>query len=199
MAVRILNGEKPQDIPIVKSANVYTFDWRALQRWGLKESRPAAPAVWCCTGKPTIWELYWRYIVGGIVLLLFQSLLILGLVRQRARLRRTETELRVSNDRLRRAVEAGKCVGWDWDVKTGRDRWFGDLENLFGIRSQSYNGHLDDFLERIHPEDRELAWKAVVAARDARKPFVAEFRVLRLDGTVRWITEQGRVLLRGRW
>ena len=190
MAVRILNGEKPQDIPIVKSANVFTFDWRALQRWGLKESDlPSGSMV--LHRQATIWELYRRYIVGGIVLVLFQSLLILGLVRQRARLRRTETELRVSNDRLRRAVEAGKCVGWDWDVKTGRDRWFGDLENLFGIRSQSYNGHLDDFLERIHPEDRELAWKAVVAARDARKPFVAEFRVLRLDGTVRWVAERG--------
>ena len=50
MAVRVLNGEKPQDIPIVKSANVYTFDWRALQRWGLKES-DLPPAVWCCTVK----------------------------------------------------------------------------------------------------------------------------------------------------
>ena len=38
MAVRVLNGEKPQDIPIVKSPNVYMFDWRALQRWGLKET-----------------------------------------------------------------------------------------------------------------------------------------------------------------
>ena len=42
MAVRVLNGEKPRDIPIVKSANVYMFDWRALQRWGLKESRPSS-------------------------------------------------------------------------------------------------------------------------------------------------------------
>ena len=147
--------------------------------------------MWCCTGKPTIWELYRRYIVGGIVLLLFQTLLIFGLVRQRARRRKTETELRVSNDRLRRAVEAGKCVGWDWDVKTGSDRWFGDLETMFGIQSQSYYGHLDDFLSRVHPEDRELAWKAVADARRSRKPFVAEFRVLRLDGTVRWVTERG--------
>ena len=38
MAVRVLNGEKPQDIPIVKSTNVYMFDWRALKHWGLKET-----------------------------------------------------------------------------------------------------------------------------------------------------------------
>ena len=39
MAVRVLNGEKPQDIPVAKSANVYMFDWRALKRWGLKEKQ----------------------------------------------------------------------------------------------------------------------------------------------------------------
>ncbi len=38
MAVRVLSGENPRDIPIAKSANVYMFDWRALKRWGLKES-----------------------------------------------------------------------------------------------------------------------------------------------------------------
>ena len=38
MALRVLNGERPQDIPIEKTANVYMFDWRALRRWGLKET-----------------------------------------------------------------------------------------------------------------------------------------------------------------
>ena len=38
MALRMLRGEKPQDIPRVKGVNTYMFDWRALKRWGLKES-----------------------------------------------------------------------------------------------------------------------------------------------------------------
>jgi signal transduction histidine kinase len=37
MALRVLNGERPQDIPIVRNKNVYLFDWRALNRWGIKE------------------------------------------------------------------------------------------------------------------------------------------------------------------
>ena len=54
-----MNGEKPQDIPIVKSANVFTFDWRALQRWGLKESDlPSGSMV--LHRQATIWELYRR-------------------------------------------------------------------------------------------------------------------------------------------
>ena len=39
MALRILNGEKPQDIPIVKGANNYMFDWRALTALGPQRER----------------------------------------------------------------------------------------------------------------------------------------------------------------
>ena len=42
IAVRILNGERPQDVPIVRGANAYMFDWRALKRWGFRENRPSA-------------------------------------------------------------------------------------------------------------------------------------------------------------
>ena len=191
IAVRVLNGEKPQDIPVVTSNHVYMFDWQALKRWGLDEKNLPAGSI-VLNRQSTVWELYWRYIIGGIVLLLLQTLLIFGLLRQRARRRTTESELKLSNDRLRQAVEAGKCVGWDWDVKTGRDRWFGDLQTMFGIQSDTYYGHVEDFRRRIHPEDQELAWKAVADARQNRKPFIAEFRVLHLDGTVRWITERGQ-------
>ncbi len=191
IAVRVLNGEKPQDIPVVTSNHVYMFDWQALKRWGLDEKNLPAGSI-VLNRQPTVWELYWRYIIGGIVLLLLQTLLIFGLLRQRARRRTTETELKLSNDRLRQAVEVGKCVGWDWDVKTGRDRWFGDLQTMFGIQSDTHYGHVEDFRRRIHPEDQELVWKAAADARQSREPFIAEFRVLRLDGTVRWVTERGQ-------
>ena len=82
-------------------------------------------------------------------------------------------------------------MGWEWDIKTGRDRWFGDLETMFGIQSDAFHGHVkEEFRRRVHPEDQELVWKAVADARESREPYVAEFRVLRLDGTVRWVTER---------
>jgi len=191
MAVRVLSGEKPQDIPIVRSPNVSMYDWPALRRWGLKESN-LPPGSLVLHRQPKVWELYGWYIVGSIVLLLFQTLLIFGLLRQRARRIMTESELKLSNDRLHQAVEAGKCVGWDWDVKTGCDRWFGDLRTMFGIQSDTYYGDVEEFRHRIYPEDQALVWEAVADARQKREPFTAEFRVLHLDGTVRWVTEGGQ-------
>ncbi len=105
MALRILQGEKPQDIPRVKGVNTYMFDWRAVKRWGLKESEIPAGSI-VLNRQPTVWEAYKNYILGGISLILLETLLISGLLWQRARRRKVETDLVVSNDRLRRAVEA---------------------------------------------------------------------------------------------
>jgi PAS domain S-box-containing protein len=191
MALRILNGAKPQDIPRAGKVTNYMFDWRALKRWGLNE-KALPPGSIVLNRQPTVWELYKAYIIGGIVLILLETLLIVGLLWQRRRRREVETELVISNDRLRMAVEAGRSVGWDWDVKTGKDRWFGDLETVFGIPSDTYSGRVEDFRRKVYPEDRELVFQAVAKARQNREPYAAEFRVIRVDGTVRWITARGK-------
>ena len=101
-------------------------------------------------------------------------------------------QLILANDRLRLAVEAGKSVAWDWDLKTGGLSWFGDLQNMFGIPSDTYVGRREDLYRYVHPEDRELVAKAVEDARQNRKPYAAEFRVVRSDGIVRWIASRGQ-------
>src|SRR5262249_22076864 len=67
--------------------------------------------------------------------------------------RTLSSNVMLANERLRLALEAGKAVGWDWNVTTGRDVWFGDLQTLFGIPEDTYVGHVDDFRRRVHPDD----------------------------------------------
>jgi len=105
MAVRVLNGEKPQDIPIVTSKNAYMFDWRALRRWGLKESDLPLGSV-VLNRPPSFWQLYRRYVLAGIFVILAQTLAIFALLWQRAKRRRTEAELRKSQRRLEGIVES---------------------------------------------------------------------------------------------
>jgi len=103
-----------------------------------------------------------------------------------------ETELALANDRLRLAMESAKAVGWDWDVKSGRDLWFGDLQTTFGIASDAYLGSIEEVYRRIHAEDRGQVSKAVTDAMQSQKPYAAEFRVVRPDGTVRWLSNRGK-------
>ena len=106
--------------------------------------------------------------------------------------RLSEVDLLRVNEWLQLALEAGKSVGWDWDVRSGRDSWFGDLETMFGIPAKTYVGHVDDFRRRVYPDDRTAVWKTVQDAMQNHKPYVAEFRTLRPDGAIRWVAAKGK-------
>ena len=196
MALRILRGEKPQDIPRVKGVSTYMFDWRAVKRWDLKESE-IPPGSIILNRQPTVWESYKGYLIGGISLITLEGTLIVALIWQRARRRRSENELALLYDRLRMAVEAGRSVGWDADLRKGRNRWFGDLQTMFGLDGDNHNGDLGDFRNHVHPEDLEAYETAVAEARDKRGPYAAEFRVVRKDGGLRWISAKGELYFTG--
>ena len=106
--------------------------------------------------------------------------------------RRAEAERKVANDRLQLAMESGKSVGWEWNLKTDRTTWFGDLSTIFGIPSNIYVGHVEDFRRSVHPEDRDRVWKAVKDAFESRSPNAGEFRILWSNGTVRWVAAKGQ-------
>lgn len=190
LALRILNGEKPQDIPRINAGTIPIFDWRALKRWGMKEKN-LPPGSILLNRQPTFWELYKWYIISGISLMFLEGVLIFGLLWQRARAKGAETELTLAYDRLRMAVESGKSVGWDLDIRTGRDHWFGDLRTMFGIESDTFDGTMVDFRRRVHPDDQQLVSQSFADAMLKRKPYVAEFRVLRNDQMVRWVRARG--------
>ena len=66
MAVRILDGVKPQQIPVVRNSNVYMFDWRALRRWGFKES-DLPPGSVVIFRELSVWERTKRIWISGLL------------------------------------------------------------------------------------------------------------------------------------
>jgi signal transduction histidine kinase len=101
IALRVLRGERADDIPVSSpDTDVNAVDWRQLRHWGLDESRlPGGTRV--MFREPSIWDLYQRYIVGAVVVMLAQTALIAGLLAQRIKRQRVEGELRGSQDQLR--------------------------------------------------------------------------------------------------
>jgi PAS domain S-box-containing protein len=112
-------------------------------------------------------------------------------IRESVRDRERASQSALVSGRLRQAMECGQVVAWDWDVLTGKDTWFGDLKTMFGIPGEIYEGRVEDFRQRVHPDDRELVWRAVVDARQNRTTYRAKFRLLWPDGTVRWADASG--------
>ena len=110
MALRILTGTRPQDIPIEAARVGPVVDWRQVQRWGIARSRlPAASQI--LFREPSAWERYKVYIVGALAALLAQAALITGLFLQMARRRAAERQLRRSQAALRKSYERVRQLG----------------------------------------------------------------------------------------
>jgi signal transduction histidine kinase len=80
VAARVIQGERPSDIPISGTEmNRPVFDWRQLRRWGIHErDLPVGSLV--LFREPTVWQRYWAYITAAVVALGLQSLLIVTLL-----------------------------------------------------------------------------------------------------------------------
>ena len=148
---------------------------------------------------PLVWEMFqkdgWAGMRSFRVLVVIAAIVCLsGIAYITEHFTRSEliSQLGLANERLRLAVEAGRSVAWEWNLKTGQNSWFGDLENMFGIPVDTFIGQDEDFYRYVHPEDRQMVAKANAAARQSRMPYAAEFRVVRLDGTVIWAAATGQ-------
>jgi len=143
MAVRVLNGEKPQDIPIVTSNHAYMFDWRALKRWGINES-DLPPGSVVLNRPPTFWQVYKRYVLVGLFVLLAQALAILALLWQRAKRRRTEAELRKSQKQLEGIVQSAMDAVIAVDDQQRIVVFNAAAEKMFGCPTQDAIGSTID-------------------------------------------------------
>ena len=101
--------------------------------------------------------------------------------------------LKQSQERLRLALDAARMGIWFWSVEDNRVTWDPGLRQLFGLAPGERVSTYEDFLARVHPDDRELVAESVRRALHDGGDSDYEFRVLLPGGEVRWIATRGEV------
>ena len=102
--------------------------------------------------------------------------------------------VRENEERLRMAVEVAQIAAWEWDVHSGRMTWSTDPETLFGFPCGAFGADLRIF-RALHPDDADRVTAAIDDGM-TNGTYECQYRVVRPDGVVVWITERGRVLYR---
>ncbi|QEH35521.1 Oxygen sensor histidine kinase NreB [Aquisphaera giovannonii] len=105
--------------------------------------------------------------------------------------RRVREALRRGESRLRMALAASRMGMWTWDVARDAHRRDANLNALLGLDRVETVRPLGDFLARMDPGDRGPAREAFEEAARRGRPLGVEFRVVRPDGGVRWLRDQG--------
>lgn len=100
--------------------------------------------------------------------------------------RRTQEQLRLSEERLRMALEASKTGIFDWSVGDDLIVWSENMYRNFGVSPETFTPTFAAFIALVHSGDRERVAQTVQQALAGECDYDIEFRVLRPDGTVRW-------------
>jgi PAS domain S-box-containing protein len=185
VALRIVNGARPQDIPITLIPTIPIFDWRQLRRWGISESR-LPPGSSVLYKEPTFWERYRWWITGGVSFSALEAFLIVGLLFQRARRKRVEKALRESEEHARRALVEQMLAGIAEFDASGK----------FALVNQRFcdiTGYTEAELLEIgliailHPDDLPLSVELNRRLVESGESFATEKRFRRKDGSEVWV------------
>ncbi|HEX8893022.1 MAG TPA: ABC transporter substrate binding protein, partial [Terriglobales bacterium] len=184
MAARVLSGERPENISVVNGTlHQVRVDWRQLRRWNIPESA-LPPGSVMLYREPTFWERDRKYIMAAVLVILAQSLLIAGLLWQRARKQKAEAVLRESEKRFRVMADTTPSLIWIAD-QNGKITYLNSKSVEFTGDPRA--GFGDSWSEYVHPDDLDGVLSANARALAKRLSFSKEYRLRRHDGVYRWM------------
>lgn len=192
VASRVLSGEPPTNIPVVKgSSDRFYGSWPELQRWHIPASA-LPPGSVILYRDPTLWERDKKYLLPAIVLIFAQALLIAGLLWQRARkrkaeavLRRAEAVLRESEKRFRTMADTTPSLVWMCDAQ-GKITYLNERRITF-TGPDPDAGYGDTWIAYVHPDDQMKILDTFSQALKTGEAFSNEYRLRRSDGVYRWM------------
>jgi len=117
-----------------------------------------------------------------------------GLQRDVTVAREAERELRESETRLRRtealheeAQRVSRLGHWELDATTMKTVWSDEVFRIFGLDPKNGPPSFKMHRRIVHGEDWHVLDDAVRAAAKHGTPYDIEFRILRPDGSIRWM------------
>lgn len=109
-------------------------------------------------------------------------------------------QLRDSENLYRGAVITGRLASWETNMVTGERIWTEEGMAMFGLDLPNGRGRVggenDEYWRTLHPEDRHKVAEFWQTA-DEVDSYPAEYRIVRSDGKMLWMSGRGRVIERG--
>ncbi|MFM7407380.1 MAG: PAS domain S-box protein [Cuspidothrix sp.] len=98
-----------------------------------------------------------------------------------------EQKLQELSERLELAIQSAQIGIWEFDFSNNRLFWDERMLSLYGISSENFSGKYADWFQCIHPDDQDWVQQAERQAHQGSRECRVEFRIIRPDGTIRFI------------
>ncbi|HKQ93243.1 MAG TPA: PAS domain-containing protein [Blastocatellia bacterium] len=114
---------------------------------------------------------------------------IVGVVINITERKRVEEALREKEERLRMAMDAANAGSFDWDIASGIIAWTPGRQS--SSEAHSVEQDYQSWRATLHPQDIDWVEADIAKCLAERRDLYIEYRVLRHDGSVRWVSNIG--------
>jgi len=101
--------------------------------------------------------------------------------------KKAEEALRESEKRYTKAEQIGHFGHWHRNLLEKKGTWSNETYRIFGVNPDQFQPTWENFLNFVHPSDREFLKSEVETAISQCKPFDYYYRIIRPDGSERFI------------
>ncbi len=96
--------------------------------------------------------------------------------------KKSNEELSINAESISQAEEIGDFCNWQWDLDLNKYTFSDNLYCMLGCEPQSFEPTFENFLDFVHPDDRNLLTEVTSTALDDPKATTLFFRIVRKDG-----------------
>lgn len=109
-----------------------------------------------------------------------------------AQLRETREALERAVNQLEEAQETAHLGSFEYFPETDHIEWSAEMKEIFGYGKEDRPPGYKDYLEMIHPDDREMIRTEVAKCIEKNKPYAFEHRIINKSGKHRWLLAHGK-------
>ncbi len=129
-----------------------------------------------------------------------QPIGMIAIIADLTELKRTESALKLSQERLQLAVSGSSLGLWDWNIATGETYFDFHWKSMLGYAETEVENNFQAWESLLHPEDRGKVMKSLNSyLESSTEIYEVEFRMLNKTGDWQWIMAMGKVVEYDEW
>jgi PAS domain S-box-containing protein len=116
---------------------------------------------------------------------------VFGIAQDITERKQAEDRLRESENRLVLALSGAQMSVWEWNLQSNQIFWSPEFFEITGMKEDEFGRTFESFTDLIHAEDVRRVMNSAEKAMREQTLFVEEFRIIRPDGEIRWLSNLG--------
>ncbi|MEG4233154.1 PAS domain S-box protein [Microcoleus sp. Pol11C3] len=129
-----------------------------------------------------------------------QPIGMIAIIADLTEIKRTESALKLSQERLQLAVSGSSLGLWDWNIATGETYFDFHWKSMVGYAETEIDNNFQSWESLLHPEDRGKVMEALNSYLAGETDiYEVEFQMLNKAGNWQWIMAMGKVVEYDEW